>query len=205
MSDTASTSATAGWAEGLPTDAPLSADDWMARPADRWRYEIISGQLLRLPAADLRYEQIAGDFLRTISAFVLNKGLGRVTVPGTGFLISPPGEPDTVLAPAVAFVRAEHLPDEQATPPARYLRAVPDLVIELAAPGQLRAMLSEKTALWLAAGARLVWVVWPNRRQVEVSRLIDGEPSMQTLNADGILDGGDVLPGFSARIQHIFI
>ena len=177
----------------------------MALPADRWRYEVVAGQLLRLPAADLRYEQIAGDFLRTIGVFVREKGVGRVTLPGTGFLISPPDQPATVLAPAVAFVPAEHLPSEQDTPALTYMRAVPDLVIELAAPGQQRPMLAEKTALWLGAGVRLVWVVWPNRHQVEVSRLVDGAVSLRTLNADEVLDGGDVLPGFSVRVQHIFV
>ena len=127
-----------------------------------------------------------------------------MTAPATGFLVSKPGEPDTVLVPAVAFVRAEHLPDTQA-PTAKYLRLVPDLVIEIAAPGRLRPALAEKSALWLAAGVRLVWVVWPNRRQVEVSRLVDGVPSTQTLSAHEALEGDEVLPDFSVRIQHVFL
>jgi Uma2 family endonuclease len=203
MSSTASTHPSVGWAEALPTDHALSADDWAALPADRWRYEIVSGQLLRLPAADLRYDLIAGDFLRTIGIFVQANALGRVTLADSGFLVSAPGEPDTVLVPAVAFVRAEHAPDEAEK--AAYLRVVPDLVIEVAAPGQLRPALAEKAALWLGAGARLVWVVWPNRRQVEVSSLVDGVPSTRTLSADETLDGGEVLTGFSVSVQHIFL
>jgi len=203
MSTTASTHSSLGWAEVLPTDHALSADDWAALPADRWHYEIVSGQLLRLPAADLRYDLIAGDFLRTIGNFVRANALGRVTLADSGFLVSAPGEPDTVMVPAVAFVRAEHAPDE--TEKAAYLRVVPDLVIEIAAPGQLRPALAEKAALWLGAGVRLVWVVWPNRRQVEVSSLVDGVPSTRTLSADETLDGGEVLPGFSVSVQHIFL
>ena len=66
-------------------------------------------------------------------------------------------------------------------------------------------MLAEKTALWLAAGVRLVWVVWPNRRQVEVSILADGVSSMQTLSAHELLDGGAVVPGFTCLIAHLFL
>jgi Uma2 family endonuclease len=203
MSSTASTHPGVGWAESLPTEHAFSADDWAALPADRRRYEIVSGQLVRLPAADLRYDSISGDFLRTIGNFVLAHSLGRVTLADTGFLVSAPGEPDTVLVPAVAFVRAERAPDEAEK--ARYLRVVPDLVIEIAAPGQLRPALAEKSALWLGAGARLAWVVWPNRRQVEVSSVVDGAPSTRTLSAHETLDGGELLPGFSVSIQHVFL
>src|SRR5258707_744428 len=197
--------ATIGWAEALPTANLLSADDWMALPEDRWRYEVVSGHLVRLPAADLRYDLIASDLLRTLGTFVLAQSLGKVMLPDTGFLVSLPEEQDTVVVPAVAFVRSEHLPSEQAAQAMTYLRLVPDLVVEIAAPGQQRPMLAEKTALWLAAGVRLVWVVWPNRRQVEVSILADGVPSMQTLSAHELLDGGAVVPGFSCLVAHLFL
>ncbi len=205
MSTTEPTSSALGWAEVLLTGHPLSADEWMALPEDRWRYEIVDGQLLRLRSPDLRYDSIAGDFLRTVGNFALATNLGRVTLPATGFLISPPGDPDTVLVPAVAFVQVAHVPDERERTAATYLRLVPDLVIEIAAPGQLRPAIAEKTAHWLAAGVRLVWVVWPNRRQVEASCLLNGALQMQTLNADEVLEGCEVLPGFSVRVQHVFL
>lgn len=64
-------------------------------------------------------------------------------------------------------------------------------------PGELR----DKVDDYLAAGVRLVWVVWPDTRTVTVYAP-DSEPF--TLTADDTLDGGDVLPGFAAAVAELF-
>jgi Uma2 family endonuclease len=61
----------------------------------------------------------------------------------------------------------------------------------------------EKAHAWLAAGARLVWVIWPGARQVDVWRMGADEPPA-TLNAGDLLDGMDVLPGFSFAVADLF-
>ena len=195
------------WAEVLPAVARMSADDLMALPEDRWRYELVAGHLVRLSPADLRFDIIVGDLLRALGRFVADTGLGGVTLPDTGFVVSPPSEEDTVFVPALAFVRAERMPDAQTTQPTTYMRLVPDLVIEIATPGQQRPELADKALLWLAAGARLVWVVWPGRRQVDTWQPEGERESHQTrtLSADGTLEGGAVVPGFTYRVAHLFL
>ena len=68
------------WADVQPNVALMSADDWMALPEDRWRYELVVGHLVRLPPADLRYDIIAGDLLRAVGRYVASTGLGGVTL-----------------------------------------------------------------------------------------------------------------------------
>ncbi len=53
---------------------------------------------------------------------------------------------------------------------------------------------------WLRAGVRLGWVVNPVRRRVTVYRE-SGEESL--LDHTGVLDGEDVLPGFSVPVSEV--
>src|SRR5438270_610287 len=54
--------------------------------------------------------------------------------------------------------------------------------------------MATKAQRYLAAGTRLVWIVWPKRRQIEVWRPGDTKPS-QTLDVGDTLDGGGVEAG----------
>jgi Uma2 family endonuclease len=59
----------------------------------------------------------------------------------------------------------------------------------------------QKVADWLNGGARLVWVVDYLRRQARVYRA-DG--SVSHLGPEDTLDGEDVVPGFSLRLETLF-
>ena len=59
-----------------------------------------------------------------------------------------------------------------------------------------------KAWLWLQRGARLVWVVWPTHRQVDVWTPRQEVPA--TLNIGDALDGADVLPGFIFAVADLF-
>ncbi len=61
--------------------------------------------------------------------------------------------------------------------------------------------LNDKARMWLSHGVRLVWVVHPDTRTVDVHRM-DGEVS--TLAGDDALDGFDVLPGFACTVSDVF-
>lgn len=63
-------------------------------------------------------------------------------------------------------------------------------------PGDIRA----KRHLYQRAGI-LYWEVYPQERSIDV--YAPGQP-MRTLEADGVLDGGDVLPGFSLKVSDLF-
>jgi Uma2 family endonuclease len=63
------------------------------------------------------------------------------------------------------------------------------------------AELVRKAEDYLAAGARLVWVVRPEVRKVHVHR--PGIP-VEHLADDGTLDGYDVVPGFRLPLDKLF-
>jgi Uma2 family endonuclease len=81
-------------------------------------------------------------------------------------------------------------------------RVAPDLAAEIASPDQHRPEMAEKARHYLAAGVRLAWVLWPKRQQVDVWRFGYDIP-VDTLALNEVLDGLDVLPGFSYPLSKL--
>ena len=82
-----------------------------------------------------------------------------------------------------------------------YAEVLPDLVVEVASPSNSHWELNDKALMWLRYGVRLVWVVHPDTRSVDMHR--EGE-RVRTLVDDDTLGGGDVLPGFTCSVNDIF-
>lgn len=194
----------APWAERVP-DTPeiLTAQDLMAMENGEWLYELVEGRLVRMPGVGGGHGRINFKVASQLDSFVEQHRLGTVLVGEIGFLLSRPGEPDTVLAADVAFVRNEHVPARESPEWASYWRVAPDLVVEVVSPSQFRPEMAAKALAWLKAGARLVWLLWPAQRQVDVWRAGDVRPAA-TLGSMDTLDGADVLPGFTVPVAGLF-
>lgn len=78
---------------------------------------------------------------------------------------------------------------------------MPDLAIEIRSPDDSLKQMREKAEYYLANGSRLVWLVVPGKRYVEVHRPNQEE---EIMFGSDVLDGGDVLPGFTLPIADIF-
>src|SRR5438270_6045794 len=153
----------APWAEPVL----MTAEDLARLPDDEWRYELVEGRLVRMSPTGGQHGRIVMALLRAVDRFVEEKELGEIFPAETGFWISPAGEPDTVLAPDLAFVPAGREPDPNIE---GYLRLVPDLVAEVVSPSQGGAEMAAKAQRWLNSGVRVVWIVLPESRTVEVWR-----------------------------------
>jgi Uma2 family endonuclease len=129
--------------------------------------------------------------------------LGLVAGAETGFHISSPGEPDTVLAPDAAFIAAARVPAENSPDWTGFPRLAPDLVVEVASPSQHRPEMAAKARLWLGAGVRLVWIVWPAQQQVDVWQR-ETPDAARTMGASDELEGGEVLPGFAYNLARLW-
>ena len=55
---------------------------------------------------------------------------------------------------------------------------------------------------YLRFGTRLVWVIWPRYKRVDIWRPGDDTPT--PLGVDDTLDGEDVVPGFTYPIARLF-
>ncbi|MBX9622893.1 MAG: Uma2 family endonuclease [Gemmataceae bacterium] len=101
--------------------------------------------------------------------------------------------------PDVSFVRYGRLPGERV--PEGHLTIPPDLAAEVVSPHDEVLPFEEKLLDYRDAGVRLVWVIFPNTGTAWVYRP-DG--SGVFVGEDGLLDGGDVIPGFSVRLADLF-
>ena len=88
----------------------MTADDLLRLPDDAQRYELVEGRLVRMSPTSDEHFYITDNLHPVLRAFVKAHKLGIVTYPDNGFQVSQPGQPDTIFAPDIAFVRAERLP-----------------------------------------------------------------------------------------------
>ncbi|HWE60141.1 MAG TPA: Uma2 family endonuclease [Chloroflexota bacterium] len=190
----------APWAE----PAPITADILLALPEDGWRYELVHGRLVRMSPTNWEHGAVTDNLYAALRAFVTAHRLGRMVPPETGFDLTQPGDnDDTVLAADVAFVRADRLPRSGSEDYRKFPHLAPDLVAEVVSPSQYHPEMAEKARLWLAAGVRLVWMVWPAQRQVGVWLPGSTAPAL-TLGEQEMFDGRDVLPGFTYPVAQLF-
>jgi Uma2 family endonuclease len=159
------------------------------------RVELMSGRLVVREPAGFLHGRVAATLCARLLVHAENKDLGAVFAAETGFVLR--RAPDTVLAPDVAFISKQRLPE---TAPLEFSDIVPDLVVEVLSPNDRPGAVLAKVGHWLEAGVRLVWVVDPSHRRARVYRQ-DGSDS--TLNETDALDGEDVVPGFSCDIESL--
>src|SRR5947209_5174745 len=143
----------------------VTAGELLTLPDDEWRYELVEGRLVRMSPAGDRHNRASARLFGAVYGFVSPRGLGEVYPQESGFLVSEPGEPDTVLAPDLAFVRADNVPRPAVE---GFPRIAPDVVAEVISPSQTLPQLRQKAETWLACGVKHVWILVPETRTVEV-------------------------------------
>ncbi len=175
----------------------MTADELAQLPDDGMRHELVSGELRTMPPTGLDHAEHEIEIGASLKVHVKVRRLGRVYVGDPGFILR--ADPDTVRAPDVAFIRLDRLPDGRS--PTGYYYGAPDLAVEVISPNDRYTQVEEKVAEWLEHGARLVFVVNPRRKSVAVHR--PGEP-IRVLGVGDVLDGEDVVPGWSMPLSDLF-
>ena len=179
------------------TTTLMSAEDLAEIPDDGYQYELIEGVVRRMAPASFEPSSLAMRAGARLVTYADAHRLGEVTGADGGYIFA--RDPDTVLAPDVAFVRADRLPS--AAEQKHFPQLAPDLVVEVVSPSDRVKDVNDKVARYLAAGVLLVWVFHPRQSNVTVHRR--GRPAL-TLGAGDVLDGEDILPGFQLPVDEIF-
>jgi Uma2 family endonuclease len=165
---------------------------------DGKRLILIEGAVYEMTPTGWIHGDIASELDMAIRLFVKTHKLGRVTAAETGFNLAP----RTTLAPDVGFIAAARVPKQL---PSGYVPFAPDLAVEVVSPGNTADEMRKKIEKYMRYGTRLLWVVYPEQQKVDVYRPIAGqEAHVDFIDIDGVLDGGDVLPGFKLPLREVF-
>ena len=188
-----------------PTEAPRKyrvADvPWLEQlPELRDRqFELIHGEVVVMDPAGLWHGGRGARITRFLDIYAEETGLGVATT-DTGYYVD--SDEWTLLVPDVGFVRMERLDDPDSQ---KMVADFPDLAVEIKSPNDTYAAMERKAELYLQRGTQLVWLVYPDRRGVDVCRLDeDGEMQRAFINEHGALSGEDVLPGFTLELSRLF-
>lgn len=169
-------------------------EDLLRTPEDGRKYELVDGRIVVSPAGML-HSKVAGRILHIVAAFLEKSPIGEVYTSDVGIIL-PTGN---VRSPDVTFVRFENLPGGRS--PETFGEVVPDLAVEVLSPGDRMPHVTGKIREFLECGVPLVWLVDPKRRTVKVYR---GLSDTEELTVGDTIDGGDVLPGFTAEAARFF-
>ena len=166
-------------------------------PDDAHRSYVIRGELIRMGPAKAKHGACSAQFVRALGNFSEQHELGAVYTADTGFVLT--RDPLTLLAPDIAFVRAERVPTFDEIDD--FFPGPPDLAVEVRSPSETGPDMARKVREYLDAGTPLVWYADPPRRTVTVYRA--GRAPL-ILGDGNFLDGEDVLPGFRLPLADVF-
>ena len=108
--------------------------------------------------------------------------------------------PGLVRIPDVAYASWDRLPGGRRSD-AAIPDLVPDLAIEVLSQSNTKAEMKLKRQEYFSAGVRLVWLVEPKTRTVDV---YTSKSRFKRLTEADVLDGGAVLPGFRLSVRDLF-
>jgi Uma2 family endonuclease len=153
-----------------------------------------------MPGPGLDHSDIQGRFTLLLGNFLLAHQLGLLS--GTGCYNLPlPNNTEDLLCPDLAYIEPARRVGIQMR--GSYPVIAPDLVIEISSPNDFRPQMQKKAQVYLAAGVRLIWIVWPHSQTVDVWRPSSPAAPIAILTTGDRLDGYDVVPGFGAPVKDI--
>ena len=159
--------------------------------------ELVDGTLVEKPVG----------WMEARIAMVLAIALGNFINPRKlGYLAGAEGmlrmKGGRIRLPDISFVSVEDVPPgtvpNQAVP-----ELPPTLAVEVISEDNTAAEMRQKLKEYFGSGSRLVWMIYPRTRTVDVFEQLQEQPT-RTLTVADVLDGGSVLPGFSIAVAEIF-
>ena len=159
-------------------------------------YELDEGELVAVTRPQRRHGKVCARLTLLLGTHCETTGQGEVLCNDTGFLLGT--SPDTLRGPDVAVLLTHRLEGLELN---GWPDGAPDVVAEVVSPSDRPGEIQRKVGQYLDAGARLVWVLYPERRVV---CCYADNGLVQIVQGDQLLDAGQVLPGFSCRLSNLF-
>lgn len=158
-------------------------------------FELIDGEIVEKMPSNPYASYIAQVISFFIQQFLGEHGIeGYVTGEAGGFVVN-----GNQFAPDVAYISIDH--DKELAHKV-YHPIPPELAVEVETntTNETERRLRQKVLHYRDAGV-VLWVVYPETKEIEV--YTPNQPT-QRLTVEDVLDGGEVLPGFSVPVRDIF-
>lgn len=163
------------------------------RPDNKNRlFELINGEIVE-KVASFTPSKLAMRIGHLFSKYLDVHDIGYITGADGSYILSE----DYEFMPDVGYISKARLPEE----PEREVNGPPDLAVEVKSPTDSKRALRQKAEDYLRFGTKMVLLVFPDEQLVEV--YVPGQ-DVREVKVDGVLDGGDVLPGFTLPVRDIF-
>lgn len=175
----------------------LEQDRLQGLTDDEKLYEVVGGQRVELEPMGAYEVGLAAVLWESLAPFARSNKLGLVV---SEMLFVLDAEQDLKRRPDLAFVSYDRWPDSTISR-AEAWDTVPDLAVEIISRSNSAEAVDDKIVEYFRAGARQVWVLYPDSGRVYVYR---SATDVKIIERDNELDGGDLLPGFRLQIQSLF-
>ncbi len=176
-------------------DHLLSAEEFELLASRLGPCELIDGVIHDLPMNNVLHSALTAKISRMLANGIEAAGItGRILDGEVGIHTSI--RPARTRAADVAYISLERLPE---LPARGFLRVMPELLVEIISESNTWSDTIEKIYEYFEGGAKAVWIVDPVLREV---RAFTSPKDLLVYRAalDDVLDGGDVLPGFSVPV-----
>lgn len=167
-----------------------------ALPEEGYSHEVVNGELVMSPKNNWFHGDICAHLITAMRTFADTHHLGAVWDSSTGFWM----ENLNCRAPDISFVRKERLRGLKRRE-ARFFQGAPDLAVEILSPSNTRRDVDERLADFFSSGAKLAWIIDPDRELVEICH---STTQRRLLGPGGSLDGETLLPGFQYPVADLF-
>src|SRR5262249_3415684 len=139
----------------------------LLRMPDGDRYELVEGQLVERSMSTWS-QYVGGELNGRLRDYCRSTKIAWAFPDGVGYQCFPDA-PEKVRKPDGSAVRRERLAEDQVRSD-RYILIAPDVAVEVVSPTDLVSEIDEKVQEYRTAGCRLIWVVHPQGRYVQVFR-----------------------------------
>jgi Uma2 family endonuclease len=140
-----------------------TVDDYLARPDEYPRYELLEGELIEMVSPTSRHQRISRQLFTALNTHCAAHDLGEVFYAPLDVILSR----TVVVQPDLLFIskaRQAELIGERIT-------GAPDLVIEILSPATSARDFNQKRKLYARHGVKEYWIVDPDDGTIEVQRL----------------------------------
>jgi Uma2 family endonuclease len=169
-----------------------------ALPADGSIHEVVYGRLVVSPKNNFQHGDIASRLFLALGNHAHQHRMGLVLNSRTGFWM----RNRNCRAPDISYVSRQRVKALGFKPSTQsFFPGAPDLAVEILSPGNTREEIDRRLKDFFESGARLVWIIDPNARRVEVCSAPD---QRRFITGEENLEGGELLPDFRYSVADLF-